>query len=643
MPINNESGQKIKLKLLGEWGDKDEYGKLLSVKGFESISQPFCYDLKLTTVNKQIMQKILCNKSISFVIEHYLNDELKNKRNFNGIILAVNFTKLLHVKDMPEAEIIYNLKVGPKFSNLNAAKHSKVFYKEKQTVVDIIEEILKKNKIVYELNIQSKKLFAAETYIQYNESDLNFITRIMQYAGIFYFFKHEENKHNMIVSNQTNSYFDLENKKVEYFHEYSYVGIHDIAFYYNSYIANFNTKGFSYVKPDQLVEKEYTNAIHKNQIKSDIESEEISYIGEIKDTNQVRQNAENFGIREQGESEKIVGESNYIEFAVGGKFQLQGEYFNNIDNKDCVIINLNFTVTDYLNQEQQCINNFTAMPNDRYLIPNQFAPKPVISGIHYAIVVNSEGKITSETPYCDDKGCVFIKLLWGKDVNICKANILSASNGFTLPRIGALAYVLFPNNNLGNDNPVIVGIHNEGLLNFKDKEEWYKNIYMTYPESSDKDIYNYIEFKDKKEEQEINVLAKKDINFDIKHDETITIQNNSIKSLKEGDLSITTEKGKICIKSQGPIEIETKGDLHLKADGKIIMESKGGVDIKSMGNISLDSKQNINNKAALAANYEAGTTLAVKANVQVNLEGTITDIKGKANIKISSPLTKIGM
>ena len=67
----------------------------------------------------------------------------------------------------------------------------------------------------------------------------------------------------MIISNQSNSYFDLDNKKVEYFHEYSYVGIHDISFYYNSYIANFNTKGFSYVKPDQLVEKEYTNFLFR--------------------------------------------------------------------------------------------------------------------------------------------------------------------------------------------------------------------------------------------------------------------------------------------------------------------------------------------------------------------------------------------
>ena len=643
MPINNEKGQKIKLKLLGEWSNKDEYGKLLSIQGSESISQPFCYNLKLTTDNKQIMQKILCDKSISFAIEYYYNEELKRKRNFNGIILEVNFTKLLHIKELPETEIIYDLKVGPKFSNLSAIKHSKVYYKDKQTVIDVIEEILKKNKILYQLNVQSKKLFSAETYVQYNETDLNFITRIMQHAGIFYFFKHEENQHNMIISNQTNSYFDLTNKKVEYFHEYLDIGIHDISFYYKAYVMNFNTKGFSYIKSDQLVEKEYGNAVHNNQIKTDIKSEETSYIGEIKDTNQLRQDAENFGIREQGESEKIIGKSNYIDFAAGSKFQLQGEYFDSIDNKNYVIINLNFTVTDYLNQEQQCINNFAAIPNDRYLISNQFIPKPVISGIHYAIVVNSEGKVASETPYCDDKGCVFIKLLWGKDTNICKANILSASNGFTLPRIGAIAYILFPNNNLGNDNPIVVGIHNEGLLNFKDKEEWYKNIYMTYPESSDKDIYNYIEFKDKKEEQEINVLAKKDINFDIKHDETIIIQNNSIKSLKEGNLSITTEKGKICIKSQGPIEIETKGDLHLKADGKIIMESRGGVDIKSMGNVSLDSKQNINSKAGLAANYEASTSLAVKANVQVNLEGTVTDIKGKANIKISSPLTKIGM
>ena len=186
--------QKInnKLELLDEWQSEDKYGRLVSISGTESISQLFCYELQLVTTNKQITRQKLCGKEISFSIKSSLDNE--TKRTFNGIVSKVSFARIIHTQKSPQTELTYRITVRPKLFELSMVKHCRIFYGEKKTIVDVIEEVLKENKIDYELNLQSKKIFSAETYIQYNESDLNFLSRLIQSAGIFYFFKHEEKK-----------------------------------------------------------------------------------------------------------------------------------------------------------------------------------------------------------------------------------------------------------------------------------------------------------------------------------------------------------------------------------------------------------------------------------------------------------------
>ncbi|MGC4095120.1 MAG: phage late control D family protein [Polyangiaceae bacterium] len=42
--------------------------------------------------------------------------------------------------------------------------------------------------------------------MQYNESDLNFISRILEQEGIYYFFKHEKGKHTLVLADSPSSH-----------------------------------------------------------------------------------------------------------------------------------------------------------------------------------------------------------------------------------------------------------------------------------------------------------------------------------------------------------------------------------------------------------------------------------------------------
>ena len=698
MPNTLSKGKILTLTLLGDFSDPKIYGELVSVDGYESMSDPFSYKLIILTKELSIIDKIKCNTPVSFKIESSINGEPKNEKFFNGIIETISFKKRNNPKDSVNPQFEYCLHLVPTFFSLNKVKHSRVFYKEKQEITKVVQQVLDEHKVKHDIQIKDSNLFTSETCIQYNESDYDFVSRLIQAMGCYYYFKHDEKEHMMIISNQVTQYHDLKNKLVQYVSDGGNVlELNDFVLNYSHYPNDFLVNAFTYAKPGETIEKSHADSPHKKQEGKLPGNEISSYICNMQNDKQAEKIAEGLGISEQLSAESIIGQSEYLEFATGGKFQLDGDFFKEFPKKNYVITKLFFHADTY--RDSIYSNDFTSIPIDRLFISRDIFSKPIISGLHFAVVVNSEGKVSDSKPYSDENGNVFIKLLWGKKNDICKANVLSISNGYAIPRIGSLVYVLFPGNNLYGDNPVICGLHNQGLLNFKDEEEKYKNFYMTYPASSDKAVYNSIVLTDKKEAEAININAKKDLFLNVENDEVNVIKNDSTSNIKnirkvileegndilevnKGDISIEakegkyklTTKGDIIIESSDKINIIAKSDIGIKSGGKITMDAKDGIIIKTDGEFKSQSKkdmslesnaavnvsgQKTNINAKTTSNYKSGTATvidsgtstdiksgtatSIKSTTSMHIEGISAALKGKTNLKISSPMTKMGM
>ena len=70
-------------------------------------------------------------------------------------------------------------------------------------IPDIIQKVFKdKGFTNFKFSITGS--FEPRDYcVQYRETDFNFVSRLMEQHGIFYFFKHENGKHTMMVANST--------------------------------------------------------------------------------------------------------------------------------------------------------------------------------------------------------------------------------------------------------------------------------------------------------------------------------------------------------------------------------------------------------------------------------------------------------
>jgi type VI secretion system secreted protein VgrG len=78
---------------------------------------------------------------------------------------------------------------------MTQSKDSKVF--QEKTVKEIISEILKEYDIdaQWKLNATYEKL---DYCVQYNETDFDFVHRLLEEFGIYYYFEHEEKAHKMV-------------------------------------------------------------------------------------------------------------------------------------------------------------------------------------------------------------------------------------------------------------------------------------------------------------------------------------------------------------------------------------------------------------------------------------------------------------
>jgi type VI secretion system secreted protein VgrG len=170
---------------------------LSGFSGREAISQPFFFQLDCVAENentKKVVFDTLLGQKIT--VEVALPGGAK--RFFNGVCQRVaqgardaTFTR--HLLDLvPEALL------------LSHKAQSKIF--QHLSIPDILKKVLTGIDVAWEI----QGTFQPRDYcVQYRESDFAFASRLMEEEGIYYFFKHSDGSHKMVVANTAGSHSDL--------------------------------------------------------------------------------------------------------------------------------------------------------------------------------------------------------------------------------------------------------------------------------------------------------------------------------------------------------------------------------------------------------------------------------------------------
>src|SRR5262249_42981004 len=175
--------------------------KNLSVS--EGVSQMF--HLRLETVSAHADQVVFEN-----ILGKPVNIELKlpggsSSRYWNGIVNRIT------QGDRTDESTAFTLEIVPKLWLLTRVARSRIF--QQKSAPDIIKELLTGLDVSYEI----QGTFQPRNYcVQYRETDFNFVSRLMEDEGIFYFFKHASGSHQMVVGNKSSSHPDMAQSSLIY-------------------------------------------------------------------------------------------------------------------------------------------------------------------------------------------------------------------------------------------------------------------------------------------------------------------------------------------------------------------------------------------------------------------------------------------
>ena len=171
----------------------------------EGVSRPFRFTLKLVadvmnSMPAQVQPSAIVGQPMSIRISLSSADSASaGNRYISGMC------ERFSVEDSDDEFAHYTAVVVPWFSFLNYASNCRIF--QDMTVPDIVAKVVQDLGYSAKLQNNTTKTYTTWDYcVQYRETDFNFISRLLEHEGIFYYFEHTASDHKMILADAPSCY-----------------------------------------------------------------------------------------------------------------------------------------------------------------------------------------------------------------------------------------------------------------------------------------------------------------------------------------------------------------------------------------------------------------------------------------------------
>jgi type VI secretion system secreted protein VgrG len=159
---------------------------LVSFEGEEAISSPFLFTAEIAG---DPTHPIAFDSVLGQEVTIELTPAPGAPRHFSGICSSIAET-------FRDRRLLYQINIVPRLSRLTENAQSRIF--QGKSVPEILQRVLMDHGIVFQSAL-ARAYAPREFVVQYRETDFNFISRLMEEEGIFYFFRHEQAGHTMVI------------------------------------------------------------------------------------------------------------------------------------------------------------------------------------------------------------------------------------------------------------------------------------------------------------------------------------------------------------------------------------------------------------------------------------------------------------
>jgi len=651
---------------------------VLLLQGFtgrEGISRLFTFHLDLASDKDSISFKNIIGQQVTIRVTQADN----TPRYFNG------FVSRFAQSGSDERFTHYQMEVVPWLWFLTRVADCRIF--QDKTIPKIIEEVFKSR------GFNDYKLSLASTYdpreycVQYRETDFNFVSRLMEQYGIFYFFEHQNGKHTMVLADSGSVHQPCpKHPTVHYGLAAGTITAEDVI---TGWQMEQELRTGKYALNDYNFETPATNLLADEptlvSVGGNSKYEIYDYPGEYINKSQGKALA---GVRMQEEEAGhlvATGSSVCRAFNSGYKFTLADHYRKDVNGsyvltevQHVASVGSSYSFADHGTGEHYS-NHFTCIQASVPFRPARITPKPFVQGPQTALVVGKSG----EEIWVDKYGRIKVHFYWDRQgkkdeksscwIRVSQPWAGKTWGGMWIPRMGQEVVVDFLEGD--PDRPLITGrVYNadETVPYTLPDHQTVSTMKSRSSKGGGADNYNEIRFEDKKSSEQIFINAEKDMDLRVENDSREYVKNdrhlivhNNQQELVEADKHGHV-KGKHFEKIEGDMSLQvagkkmekTTGDQSLEVDGSQKEQVGGDVSLKISGDqkIQIVKGQSIQvgktlnesfgenwaSETAQTVHIKAGMTLILEAGMQLSLKGPggFVDI-GPAGVSIQGTMVLI--
>jgi len=601
-----------------------------AVSGHEAISQPFSYRVQIISETANISPDSLLHMPGCVILRRDENPA----RYFHGI-----FQEFAAAGQARPDLFAYHAVLVPQFWFLSQTIDCRVF--QEKTVQQILQQMFQDANVdPVEFRLENPSPLHHYT-VQFNETDLQFATRLMEESGYFYFFEHAADQHTLVVTDY-NSFQDIPGATLRFD---SNITAEDVLTAWNrptgTTHGKVTLKDYDPTQPSKPLQA----TDEGDQDVSGATARDVFLWPAATHHTDVVNTRSKLMIQAAVASVAVVnGAGAFRPLVSGARFTLQQDPLTNEQNVVHVVRWMSFEAVDESWSTEGApafyANSFECFPSTVTWRQPFSVDRPDMSGVHSAIVLGPQG----QEIYTDKYGRVKVQFFWDyrKEATADKsvwARVMQPWAGnrwgwqFT-PRVGTEVAVAFIDGDA--DRPVVLGgLYNGDQMPIYTEAEKTKGGLRTRstPQGGTSE-FNELTFEDNKGQEMVFLQAQKDRSTKVKHDQTLQVGNDRTDKIGN-DESITignnrTEK----VGNDESITISNNRTTQITQGNDSLTVQQGNITIKvMMGEVSVEAMQSIELKV--------GSSTVRIDQTGISISGTLINISGEASVSIDAPMTSV--
>jgi type VI secretion system secreted protein VgrG len=632
---------------------------LAGFSGREEMSRLFRFDLDLLSATMDIKPTDIVGKAVTVSLLRPGG----SPRYFNGVV-----SRFSAGSTSPQGLRQYRAEMVPWLWFLTRTADCRIF--QNKSVPEVVEQIFKDLGFTdYKKNLQST-YDKWEYCVQYRETDFNFVSRLLEQEGIFYYFQQADGKHTLVLADQKSAYQDCAEKEADY----------SAGSQAPNHVASWEHR--YELRPGKWAQTDYnfetplvslmSNTTSVVKLPPNDKLEVYDYPGEYEKKSQGDAETKVRMEEEEVPYNVVHGGGNCRTFTPGAKFKLKSHACAG-EAGDYLLVAVEHSATEpaYLAGAagaQMYANSFTCVPAAVQFRPARTTPKPVVQGPQTAVVVGPSG----EEIYTDKYGRVRVQFFWDREgkkdeKSTCWIRVAQPIAGKRWgtsfwPRVGQEVVVTFLEGD--PDHPLITGtVYNADQMppylgDGPDDKHKNDNKVSGFKSNTTKGGtgFNELRFDDTKDKQQVFIHAERDFDLRIKNerrervfgnyhlivgyekdgkkggdqremvyqDQHLDVKRNVVQKI-EGSMQLLVGGGDapnpgnvdVAIKKdraetiEGLAHLHVKKDRNEKVDGKQSLTVGGDQHEKVTGGHALDAK---------TVYLKAGDTVVIEASTGITLK-----------------------